>query len=105
MHKQLAVLGVHDCLDGSAEHLYIIFLKNTGAIQLHATVESRLSAKGKQDAVGLLLLYDLLHKIRGHGKEIYLVGKTLGCLHRRDIGVDEHRSDTLLLHRFKSLRA
>ena len=105
LHEKLAVLGVHDGLDGCAEHAHVVFLKHSALVELHATVERGLPSKGEEDAVGLLLLDDPLHEIRLYGKEIYLVGHALRSLHGGNIGVDENRLYALLTQSLQSLRA
>ena len=38
LHKQVAVLGIHDGLDACAEHLDIILLQYTALVQLRTAV-------------------------------------------------------------------
>ncbi len=105
LHEELAVFGVDDGLYRSAEHLHVVFLKNLVAIQLHTAVQRRLSTEGQQYAVRTFLLDDLLHEIRCHRQEIYLVCHALAGLHRSDVGVYEDRIDALFTQCLQSLRA
>ena len=104
-HKQLAVLRVHDSLNGGAKHPDTIPLKHTAPVKLHTAVERRLTTKGQQDAVRTLLLDNPLHEIRLHRQEVNLVGHSLRGLHRCDVRVDQHCPDTLFLQGFQGLAA
>ena len=73
------------------------------AVQLDAAVERGLPAKGEEDPVGALRLDDLLDVARRDGQEVDLVGEALARLHRRDVRVDQHRRDALLLQGFDRL--
>ena len=103
--EQLAILGVDDGLHGGTQHADIVFFQHATLKELHAAVQRRLSAKGQQDSIGLLLLDDTLHEVGSDGKEIDLVGNALGRLHGGDVRVDEHRLHALLAHSLKRLRA
>ena len=61
LRKDLSVLRGDDGLDGRAEHLAVVFLEHSGAPQLDADVERRLSTHADDDAVGPFLGDDLLH--------------------------------------------
>ena len=74
---------------GVPEHFHSIFFKDAGAMELHSAVKCGLTAECKQDTIRLLLADDTFNEIGCHRKEIDLVGKTVGCLDGRDIGVDE----------------
>ena len=89
-YEKLAVFGVHDSLDGCAEHAYVVFFKHSALMQRHTAVECCLSAESQQYAVGALLFDYALYEIRLYGQEINLVGNPLGCLDGRDIWVYQY---------------
>ena len=103
LHKKLAVLGVYYGLHRSAEHIHTVALQNTAAVELNAAIQRRLAAERQQNALGTLARDDLLDKRRRHRQKINAVGHALRRLHRRYIGVDEHRLHTLLAHGLESL--
>ncbi len=104
-YEEVAVLGVHDGLHAGPQHLHAVFLQHAVLVESRTDIESRLSAPGQHDAVGSLLLDDLLYKIRRDGLEVYLVGNALTGLDGGDIGVDEHRVDALLAQGLQGLTA
>ncbi len=104
LHKQLTVLGFHDGTHRSSEHLHVVTVEHSALMQCDTAVERGLSAKRQQNAVGALLLDNLLHKVGRHGKEVYLVGKAVGCLYGSNVRIYQHGCYTLLLHCLKSLR-
>ena len=77
LNEELTVLCVHDGLNRSTKHLHVILLENALTIEFNTAVERCLSTEREQDAVGTLLLDNLLNKVRLNRKEIYLVGNTL----------------------------
>ena len=105
LDEALAVLGIHDGLDGRAEDFDVVFLQDAALLQLDAAVQGRLTTEGEENAVRMLLGDDTLHEIGLYGEEVDLVGHTLGSLHRGDVGVDEDCLDALLTQRLEGLRA
>ena len=105
LHEFLAVFGVDDGLHRSAEHLHAVFLQHAVVEELHSAVECRLAAEGEHDAVGTLLLDHLLYEIRGHWKEIYVVGHAFRSLHRGDVGIDQYCLYALFTEGLEGLRA
>ena len=103
LHKQVTVLGVHDGFNTRTQHFHTIFFKYTCLIKLGTAVECRLSAEGKQDAVGTLFLDDLGHEVSGDGQEIDLVGNALRSLDCGNVGVDEHAFNALFTQCLQSL--
>ena len=81
----------------------LYFFEYTLVIELGTAVESRLSAKGEQYAVGLFFLENLLYEVGGNGQKIDLVGNAFRGLYRSDVGVDENGFYALLFHRFQGL--
>ena len=77
LNEELAVLCVHNSLNRSTKHLHVILLEDTLTIEFNTAVERSLSTEREQNAVGTLLLDNLLNEVRLNGKEIYLVGNTL----------------------------
>ncbi len=102
-HKQFTVFGVHNSLDGGAEHFHSVFFKDPVLIEVYAAVQSRLSAESEQNAVWTLFFNDTLDKIGCHREEIYLVCKTVRRLDRSNIGIDQDCGDSLLLKSFEGL--
>ena len=94
--EDLAVFGINDRLDGSAEHLEVIFVEYALVEKLDTAVESGLAAEREHDSLRTFAGYHLLDKERGDGQEVDMVGDSLGSLHCRDIGIDEHCLYTLL---------
>ena len=88
LYKQITVLGDHDGLYGSSEHLDTVALKNAAQIEFGSAVKRGLSAKRQKDTVGTFLFDDFFYKIRGDRQEIYLVGHSFRSLYRCDVGVD-----------------
>ena len=76
-HKELAVFRIHDSLNGSSQHLNPVFLQYATLIQFNTAVESRLTAKSQQDAIGALFLNDPLYEIGLHRQEVYLISHSL----------------------------
>ena len=76
-NEEFTIFGIHDGLDGSTEHFYPVFLKHSGEVEFHTTVECGLSAKGEEYTVGAFLCYHFLNEVWLHWKEVYLVGYTL----------------------------
>ncbi len=105
LHKQIPVLGDHDRLHGGAQHPHPMLVEHTALVELGTAVEGGLTAKGEQDAVGLLLRDHPLHEVRGDGQEVNLVGHPLRGLYGCDVGVDQDGLDPLLTHGFQRLRA
>ena len=87
LHKQVAVLCVHDGLYRGTQHLYAILLQHASLIQFRATVQCSLSAKRQQNAVGTLLLDDFGYEVGGYRLEIDLVGNTFRGLNGSNVGV------------------
>ena len=104
LHEKLPVLRVNDGLDRGAEHTDIVFFKDSGTVQLHSAVQRSLASEREQDALRCLLLNHLLHEIRGHRQEIYLVGNAFGSLHGGNVRIDEDSLYALLLQRLQCLR-
>ena len=104
LHKEVAVFGVHNSLDRGTQHLHAILLQHTFLIQFGTTVQCSLSAKCQQDAVGALLLDNLLNKIRSYGQEIHFICNTLRSLNRSDVRIYQHRADTFFTQRLQRLR-
>ncbi len=48
----ISVFRIYNGLYGRTEHLDAVLSENTFLVELHAAVQSRLSAKGEHDAVG-----------------------------------------------------
>ena len=105
LDEELAVLGVHDRLDGGAEHLQIVFFQDSLPVQGHSAVERGLTSECEENALGLLLLDDRLHEEGSHGEEIYLVGYTFRCLDGSDIGIDQDSLYAFLAHGLEGLGA
>ena len=87
LHKQVAVLCIHDGLYRRAQHLYAILLQHASLIQFSTAVQRGLSAKSQQNAVGALLLDDFRHEVGGYRLEVHLVGNTFRRLNGRNVGV------------------
>ena len=77
MHKQVAVFGVDDGLNGCAQDLHTVFLQYPFLIERYAAVECCLTTKREQDAVGTFLLDDALDELGSHGLEIDSIGNSL----------------------------
>ena len=105
LHKEFAVLSVHDGLHRSAEHLHAVAFEHTAAIELYAAVEGGLSAKREKHAVGALFFDDALHKVGCYRQEVDLVGNAFGGLHGGNVRVDENGLDAFFSQRLESLRA
>ena len=103
--EEVAVLGVDDGRDRSAQDFHAVRGEESALVQLHAAVQGGLAAEGKQDPVGLLLFDDLGDEFRGDGEEVNLVGNAFRRLHRRDIGIDQDGTDAFLAQGLESLRA
>ena len=103
LHKEIAILGIDDGLDGGAQHLDTILLEHTTLIEFHTTVEGCLTTKREQDTIRALFLDDTLHKVGLHRLEIDRISHPLGSLHGGDVGIDEHRVDALFLQGLQGL--
>ena len=104
-HKEVAVLGVHYSLHGSAEHLNAKLAQRAVGVEFRTAVERRLSAKGEQYAVGSLLAYYLCHEMGVDRQEIHLVGNAFRGLYGGDVWVYEHGGDALVAQSLQRLRA
>ena len=104
LYEKVAVFGIDDSLDRSAENLHAIAFENAILEQFYATVEGCLSTKGEQYAVRTFLGDDTLYEVCTDGLEIYLVGYAFGGLYRCDIRIDKDGLDTFFLQCFQSLR-
>ena len=104
LDEELAVLGIHDGLYRSTQHLDVIFLQDTLAIEFHTTVEGSLTTETKEDSVWLLLLDDTLYEVGLHRQEVNLVGNAFRSLYGCNIRVDEHGLDTFLAQSLQRLR-
>ena len=104
LHEYLTILRIYDGLYGSAKHPHAVLFKDAFLVKLHATVQCRLSAKSKHNAVRAFFLNDFLHKVRGYGQEIYLVGNAFRSLYRSYVRVDKDGMDTFFFQRLEGLR-
>jgi len=80
-------------------HLYYYILQSRDS----PTGTTDRGSWSEQDTVRTLFLDDALHKLGRHGLEIHGVSDILRGLHRRNIGVNQHRMNTLLLQRLQCL--
>ena len=103
LYKEIAVFGINDSLNRSAENFHAIAFEDAILEQFHATVEGRLSTKGEQYAVRTLLGNDTLYEVCTDGLEIYLVGDAFGGLYRRYIRIYEDGLDAFFLEGFQGL--
>mmetsp|Transcript_57619 Transcript_57619/g.137239 ORF Transcript_57619/g.137239 Transcript_57619/m.137239 type:complete len:254 (+) Transcript_57619:3438-4199(+) len=74
-------------------------------MQLHGTIESRLTAKGCKNPVWLLTLDHFNHEVRCHWQKIDPVSHAGRCLNCSDVRVDEDGHDTGLFQGFDGLAA
>ena len=93
--KLLASLRVADGLGSGSQQCYIVRLQETGLLQLHSQIQPRLSSQRGKNAVGLLLLNNLLQHPDSQRLHIHLVRNILVRHDRCRIGV--HQND---LHAF-----
>ena len=105
LHEQIAVLGCHNSLDRSTEHLDAILLQNTVLVEFRTAVQCGLTTECEQNTVGLLFFDDLLNEVGCYGQEVDAVGDAFRGLDRCDVGVDQYGLNTLFAHSFQSLRA
>ena len=105
LHEQLTVFRIHDGLHGSTQHLDAVLLQHAALVELHATVQRRLSAERQEDAVGTFLLNDPFHEVRLHRQEINLVCHALRGLYRSNIRIDEYRLHALFTKCLECLTA
>ena len=71
--------------------------EETGLLQLHAEVQSSLSAQRRQNAVRLFLFDDLFQNLYRQRLDVNLICNILVRHDRRRIGVDENNLDALFL--------
>ena len=95
-HKQVAVFCIHNGLNTGAQHLNAKFLERAVQVKLGATVQSSLSAKSQQNAVGTLLLDNLCDKMSGDWLEINFVGNALRCLDRCNVWIHQYTVNPFL---------
>ena len=103
-HEEFAVFGVHDGLNGCAEHLQVVLFEDATLVEFHAAVEGGLSAEGQHDAIGAFLLDDLFHEEGGHGEEVDTVCHALGRLNGGNIGVNQDGLNAFFLEGLECLR-
>ena len=103
LDKELPVLGVYDGLDRRSEHLHPVFFQHSRLVQLDAAVERSLTSEREQYALRTLLFNDFGDEFRSDGEEINLVGNAFGSLHSRDVRIDQHRADSVLLEGLQRL--
>ena len=102
-HEEFTVFGVHDGLNGRAEHLKSVFFKHSVSEEFHAAVQRGLSAEGKHDALRFFLFNDTLDEIGGDRKEVDVVSHSFGGLHGGDVGIDEDGFDAFFLESLEGL--
>src|SRR5579883_1594690 len=105
LRKLLPIFGENNGGNGRTQNLHPVPLQHARTVQLNATVERRLTAEGKQDAIGPLFSDDLLYKKSRHRQKVDLVCQQLGGLNGSNIGIDQDGRDALLAQRLESLRA
>ena len=105
LHKKVSVLGDHDCLYRSAEHLHAILLQRTIKIKFRAAIQGSLASESQKNTIRAFLFDHLLHEMSINREEIDLIGNTLRSLDSCDIRVDKHCRDPLLAQSLKRLRA
>ena len=105
LDEELAVLGVHNRLDGGAEHFQAVFFQDAVTVKGHSAVQRGLASECQENALRLLLLDDSLHEEGSYRKKIYLVGDTLRCLDSRNIGIDQDSLYAFLAHGLEGLGA
>ena len=103
LHKEVAILCVHDSFHAGAKHLYVVFFQCAVQVELRAAVQGRLAAEGQQDAVRALLLDDFCHEVRIHRLEIHLVCNTFTGLDSGDVWVNENALDAFFAKGFQCL--
>ena len=93
--KELAVFGLSDSLQGSAQQPDVVAVQHPGVVQGHGQVEARLAAQGGQDALGPLLGDDALDDFHGQGFNVNVVGDVRVGHNGGRVGVDEHDGNAL----------
>mmetsp|Transcript_71241 Transcript_71241/g.189433 ORF Transcript_71241/g.189433 Transcript_71241/m.189433 type:complete len:233 (-) Transcript_71241:1460-2158(-) len=91
LRKELAVLGREDCLDRCAQNGHVVLVKDALLLQLDCAIQSGLSAKCAEDAIGPLTGDDLCHELRIHWQEVDAVCIARGGLDGGYVRVDEDR--------------
>ena len=87
LNEEIAVFGVHNGFDAGSQNLYTIFLQDTLLVELSTTVQSGLTTKSQENAVGAFFLDNLCNEMSGDWLEIHLVGNTFRSLNGSDVGV------------------
>ena len=105
LHKEVAILCVHDSLDACSKHLYAILLQCAVKIELGSAVQCSLSAECQQNAIGALFLDDFGNEVCINGLEIHLVCNTLASLDGSNVRVYEYTLDAFFAKCFQGLRA
>ena len=110
----LAILGDTNCLDLRAQYAYSILLKNTARVQVHSTIQCRLSAERYQYAIGAFAFDNLSHRIlqekaslavylfdelARHRQQVGTRREAFARLHCGNVRVDKHGLDTRLVQR------
>ncbi len=89
MFEEFSVLSFLNRANRSPQDPDSVFFQNAQLGELYSAVEGRLPSKAKENAIGLLFLYDFLNVFCGYGEQVYL-GTWLGvCLNRCNVRVDE----------------
>jgi hypothetical protein len=79
--------------------------ENTRPPQLHAAVERRLAAEGKQQGIGPFPDDDFFHELGRDRQKIDAVGHSFGGLDGGDVGIDQDDAEAFLLEGFDGLAA
>ena len=87
LNEEVAVFGVHDGFDAGSQYLDTILLQDSLLVKLSTAVQSGLTTKSQENAVGAFLLDNLCNKMSGNGLEIHLVGNTFRSLNGSDVGI------------------
>jgi hypothetical protein len=101
--KLVAILRLVDGVELGPDQSDSVAVEDAAFAQSHGQIERRLSAEGRQQHVGPLGFYDLLHALDGHRLDVGPV-RRIGIRHdRRRVRVHEDDPVALLAQRFAGL--
>jgi hypothetical protein len=101
--KKVSIFGNLQSANAGSEDLDAVLLEQTEALHLDTQVQSSLSTKRQEDAVGLLLFDDIANILGGDWQIVDLIGEGVVGLDGSDIRVDEDGRDASLLESLESL--
>jgi hypothetical protein len=105
LNEQITVLRHFECADGRTQDFDAQSLQHSHLVELDTDVESRLTTKREEDAIGTFLLEDVGDVVGRDREEVDLAGEMVGSLDGSNVWVDEDRLNVGFSKSLDGLRA